>query len=56
MGWGQLLIFGWRLIDWSVARDPRIQEKFGFPQKELGDHLGLHYPTVSRILNEEISK
>jgi ribosome-binding protein aMBF1 (putative translation factor) len=31
-------------------------EEFGYRQKELADHLGMHYSTISRFLNEEISK
>jgi len=31
-------------------------EEFGYRQKEIADHLELHYSTVSRLLNEEKSK
>ena len=31
-------------------------EEFGYRQKEIADHLGMHYSTVSRLINEEMSK
>jgi putative transposase len=37
-------------------RDRKIieaAERYGYSQREVADHLGLHYTTVSRIVNEE---
>jgi DNA-binding MarR family transcriptional regulator len=31
-------------------------EEFSYRQKELADHLAMHYSTISRLLNEEMSK
>ncbi len=31
-------------------------ERWGYSQKEVADHLGLHYSTVSRLINEENQK
>ena len=31
-------------------------EEFGYRRKEIADHLGMHYSTVSRLINEEMSK
>jgi len=27
-------------------------DRWGYSQKEVADHLGLHYSTVSRLINE----
>ena len=38
-------------------RDRKIQEavgKYGYSQKEVADHLKLHYSTVSRLVNEKV--
>ena len=32
-------------------RIKRANEKYGFTLKQIGDHLGLHYTSVSRIIN-----
>ena len=34
----------------------RAVEEFGYRQIEIADYLGLHYSTVSRLLDQEISK
>jgi len=31
-------------------------EKYGYTQKELADHLGLHYSTISRLIKSAMSK
>jgi DNA-binding MarR family transcriptional regulator len=38
-----------------VVRDAAIREAFakhGYKLKEIGDHVGLHYATVSRIIKQ----
>ncbi|MCR4320135.1 MAG: helix-turn-helix domain-containing protein [Candidatus Brocadiaceae bacterium] len=27
-------------------------EKYGYHQKEVADHIGLHYSTISRLINK----
>jgi ribosome-binding protein aMBF1 (putative translation factor) len=41
------------------SRDRKIKEaveKHGYSQKELADHLGLHYSTISRLVRDETAK
>ena len=37
-------------------RDIKIAEavyEYGYSQREVADHLGIHYTTISRLLNKE---
>jgi putative transposase len=48
-------IFGKDFKKNKVKRDEKIREAveaYGYSQNEVSDHLGLHYTTISRILNE----
>jgi putative transposase len=48
-------IFGKGVEKDKVKRDEKIREAVeahGYSQNEVSDHLGLHYTTISRILNE----
>jgi len=49
-------LFPGKVLSAKKKRDRRIfesVEKYGYSQKEVADHLGLHYSTVCRILNEQ---
>jgi hypothetical protein len=48
-------IFKESIFNDRAKRDRRIREaveKFGYTQRAVADHLGLHFTYVSRILNE----
>lgn len=48
-------IFTDDIVGRKKKRDRKILdavERYGYRQKEIADHLGLHYTTVSRIVNE----
>ena len=52
-------IFSERVMKTKETRNRAIRtavEEFGYRQKELAGHLGMHYSTISRLLNEEMSK
>jgi len=49
-------LFSSSVLHDNQKRNRRIREtveKHAFTQKEVGDYLGLHYTTVSRIINEK---
>ena len=46
-------IFTTKVLQSKGARDERIikaVEKYGYSQKQIADHLGLHFASVSRII------
>jgi len=48
-------IFRGRALSEKSKRDQEIiesVEQFGYSEKEIADHLGLHYSTVCRIVNQ----
>ncbi|MDI6891934.1 MAG: transposase [Actinomycetota bacterium] len=54
-------LFTQEIVGERTKRNGTIQravEEYGYTQKEIADHLGLHYSTVSRLMkeNEERSK
>ena len=43
----------------KYLRDKKIikaVEEYGYSQKEVADYLGIHYSTISRLVNRTISK
>lgn len=52
-GLGQL--FSGRVLQDKAKRDERIEEaveKYGYTQREVADHLGMHFTSISRIMRE----
>jgi len=50
------ILFADELIGDKKRRDKRIVEaveRFGYSQKEVGDHLGMHFSSISRIMREK---
>ena len=48
-------IFSEEVVNNKSKRNKIIREateRYGYSQKEVADHLGLHYSTISRLLNE----
>jgi putative transposase len=46
-------IFTTEVLQSKEARDKRIidaVEKYGYSQKQIADHLGLHFASISRIM------
>jgi len=49
-------LFGKRALQDRKRRDKRIQEavqRHGYRQREVADHIGMHFTSISRILREE---
>jgi REP element-mobilizing transposase RayT len=52
-------LFGEEATATKRGRDQAIRtavQEFGYRQREIADHLDLHYSTISRLLHDEISK
>lgn len=52
-------IFGKEIVSKKPARDKKIWEaveRYGYSQKEIADHLKMHYSTISRLINENNKK
>ena len=50
-------IFSAEVVNKKSKRDEKIREaaeRHGYSQKEVADYLGLHYSTISRLVNEDI--
>ena len=44
------------MLDKKSKRNEKIKEAtemHGYSQKEVADYLGLHYSTISRLVNED---
>ena len=49
-------IFSAEVVNKKSKRDEKIKEAtemHGYSQKEVADYLGLHYSTISRLVNED---
>jgi putative transposase len=49
-------IFSAEVVDKRSKRNKKIREaaeRYGYSQKEVADYLGLHYSTISRLINED---
>jgi DNA-binding XRE family transcriptional regulator len=52
-------IFSKEVVNKKSKRDEKIREateRHGYSQKEVADYLGLHYSTISRLVNEDYKK
>lgn len=50
-------LFNERLLRQKQKRNRKIAEavyEYGYNQKEIADHLGMHYSTISRLINKEL--
>ncbi len=50
-------LFNERLLRQKQKRNKKIAEavyEYGYSQKEIADHLGMHYSTISRLINKEL--
>jgi REP element-mobilizing transposase RayT len=49
-------LFSKNMLSEKKRRDKRIREaidRHGYTQREVADHLGMHYSTISRLVNEK---
>ena len=49
-------LFGEEVIGDKRRRDKRIVEAvegFGYSQREVADHLGMHFPSISRMMRQK---
>ncbi len=50
-------LFNEKLLRQKQKRNRKIAEavyEYGYNQKEIADHLGMHYSTISRLINKEL--